>query len=168
MTVLGLHCCAGFSLVVAKGSYSLVAVHGLLIAVASLVAEDRLEGMQASVVSARGLSSCGSQALEHRLSRCDTQSQLLHGMWDLLGPGIEPVSPALSGTFFITEPPGKPLRTVLSLLLIHVIRICEIIRFVKTKSGTDITNSHHSFQCTMNLKMLSYQMERTWKSFRVE
>ena len=74
MTVLGLHCCAGFSLVVAKGSYSLVAVHGLLIAVASLVAEDRLEGMQASVVSARGLSSCGSQALEHRLSSYGIQA----------------------------------------------------------------------------------------------
>jgi len=29
-------------------------------------------------------------------------------MWDLLGPGIEPMSPALAGRFFTTEPPGKP------------------------------------------------------------
>ena len=29
-------------------------------------------------------------------------------MWVLLGPGIEPVSPALADGFFITEPPGKP------------------------------------------------------------
>ena len=29
-------------------------------------------------------------------------------MWDLPGPGIEPMSPALEGRFFITEPPGKP------------------------------------------------------------
>ena len=29
-------------------------------------------------------------------------------MWDLLGSGIEPVSPALAGRFFTTEPPGKP------------------------------------------------------------
>ena len=29
-------------------------------------------------------------------------------MWDLPGPGIEPVSPALVGRFFTTEPPGKP------------------------------------------------------------
>ena len=36
--VLGLLCCPGFSLVVASGGYSPVAVHGLLIAVASLVA----------------------------------------------------------------------------------------------------------------------------------
>ena len=29
-------------------------------------------------------------------------------MWDLPGPGIEPVSPLLEGGFFTTEPPGKP------------------------------------------------------------
>ena len=28
-------------------------------------------------------------------------------MWDLPGPGIEPMSPALAGGFFTTEPPGK-------------------------------------------------------------
>ena len=28
---------------------------------------------------------------------------------DLSDPGIEPVSPALAGGFFTTEPPGKPL-----------------------------------------------------------
>ena len=31
-------------------------------------------------------------------------------MWDLPRPGIEPVSPALAGRFFTTEPPGKPYR----------------------------------------------------------
>ena len=29
---------------------------------------------------------------------------------DLPDPGIEPVSPALAGRFFTTEPPGKPLK----------------------------------------------------------
>ena len=29
-------------------------------------------------------------------------------MWDLLGPGLEPVSPALAGGFLATAPPGKP------------------------------------------------------------
>ena len=43
-------------------------VSGLLIAVGSLVAKRELEGTWASVVAARGLSSCGFQALEHRLS----------------------------------------------------------------------------------------------------
>ena len=28
-------------------------------------------------------------------------------MWDFPGPEIEPVSPALAGRFFTTEPPGK-------------------------------------------------------------
>ena len=28
--------------------------------------------------------------------------------WDLPDPGIKPGSPALTGVFFITEPPGKP------------------------------------------------------------
>ena len=32
---------------------------------------------------------------------------LLCGKWDRLGPGIEPVFPALAGGFFTTEPPEK-------------------------------------------------------------
>ena len=30
-------------------------------------------------------------------------------MWDLPGPGIEPVSPALESGFLTTEPPGNSL-----------------------------------------------------------
>ena len=51
---------------------SWAAMHGLLVAVTSLTPEQGL------------LSSCGSRA------------QLSHGVWDLPGPGIEPVSPALA------------------------------------------------------------------------
>ena len=29
-------------------------------------------------------------------------------MWDLPGPGLEPVSPALAGGFLTTVQPGKP------------------------------------------------------------
>ena len=29
-------------------------------------------------------------------------------MWDLPGPGLEPVSPALAGRFLTIVPPGKP------------------------------------------------------------
>ena len=29
-------------------------------------------------------------------------------MWDLPGPGLEPVFPALAGGVLITVPPGKP------------------------------------------------------------
>ena len=59
----------------------------------------RALGTQASVVAAHGLSSCGSRALERRLNSCGARAWLLRGMWDLPGPGLEPVSPALAGGF---------------------------------------------------------------------
>ena len=37
-------------------------------------------------------------------------------MWDLPGPGLEPVSPALAGGFLTTVPPGKSLGVLLELL----------------------------------------------------
>ena len=55
-----------------------------------------------------GFSSCGSWALERRLSSCGAQGQLSHGMWDLPGPGLEPVCPAMAGGFLTTAPPGRP------------------------------------------------------------
>ena len=86
-----------------------VAVHGLLTAVASLVAEHGAVGARASIVAAHKLSSCGSRALELRLSSFGARAQLLRGMWDLPRPGLEPVSPALVGRFLSTAPPGKSL-----------------------------------------------------------
>ena len=68
----------------------------------------RALGAQASVVVAHGLSSCGLQALEHRLSSCGARASLLCSMWDLPGPGLEPMSLALAGGFLTTVPPGKP------------------------------------------------------------
>ena len=65
-----------------------IAVRGPLTIAASLVAEHRLQ--------------------THRLSSCGSRVQLLHGMWDLPRPGLEPVSPALAGRFSTTAPQGKP------------------------------------------------------------
>ena len=62
---------------------------------------------EASLIGGVGFSSCGSWALEHRLSSCGTQAELLCGRWHLPGSGIEPVSLALASEFFATEPPGK-------------------------------------------------------------
>ena len=93
----------GFSLVVASGGYSWLWCSGFSCCGA------RALGAQASVVAVRGLSSCGSRALECRLSSCGARTSLLHSMWDLPGPGLEPVSPALAGGFLTTEPPGKSL-----------------------------------------------------------
>ena len=55
-----------------------------------------------------GFSSCGSPALEHRLSSCGARAQLLRGMWDLPRPGLELVYPELAGGFLTTAPPEKP------------------------------------------------------------
>ena len=78
-------------------------------------------GAQASVAMAGGLSSWGSQALEHRLNSC-VWASLLCGMWDLPGPGIKPVSLALAGRFFTTEPPGEP---VAAFSAIHFYEPCK-------------------------------------------
>ena len=39
-------------------------------------------------------------------------------MWDLPGPGLEPVSPALAGGFLTTEPPGKPFSCFLKQVVV--------------------------------------------------
>ena len=88
LAALGLHCCAqAFSSCSERGPLFIM-VHGPLTIAASLVAEHRLQ--------------------MHRLSSCGSRAQLLHGMWDLPRPGLEPMSPALAGGFSTTEPPGKP------------------------------------------------------------
>ncbi|XP_067569919.1 regulator of nonsense transcripts 3A isoform X9 [Pseudorca crassidens] len=44
-----------------------------------------------------------------RLSGHGSRAQPLRGMWDLPGPGHEPMSPASAGGLSTTAPPGKPL-----------------------------------------------------------
>ena len=68
-----------------------------------------------------GFSGCGvrAQSLRFPGSRaqaysCGAWTWLLCCMWNLPGPGIEPMLPALAGGFFTTEPPGKPWRWVLN------------------------------------------------------
>ena len=88
MAVLGLRFCArAFSSCGKRGPLFIAGRRPRTIA-ASLVAEHRLQ--------------------THRLSNCGSRAQLLRGMWDLPGPGLEPVSPALVGRFSTTAPPGKP------------------------------------------------------------
>ena len=86
--------------------------HGLLIVVPAPL---RSTGSRhvGSVVVARGLQSTGSVVVARglqtrRFSSCGTRAQLLCGMWDLPGPGIKPMSPALAGGLPTTAPPGSP------------------------------------------------------------
>ena len=88
LAVLGLRFCARAFSSCGKRGPLFIAMRRPLTIAASLVAEHRLQ--------TRRLSSCGSRA------------QLLRSMWDLSGPGLEPVSPALAGRFSTTAPPGKP------------------------------------------------------------
>ena len=104
--MLGLRFCArAFSSCGKRGPLFIV-VRGPLTIVASLVVEHRLQ--------TRRLSSCGSRA------------QLLHGMWDLPRPGLEPMSPALAGRFSTTVPPGKPRETNFWVAVLD--RVIEISR----------------------------------------
>ena len=91
--VLGLRFCARAFSSCGKWGPLFIAVRGPLTIAASLVAEHRLQ--------TRRLSSCGSRA------------QLLHSIWDLPRPGLEPMCPALAGRFSTTAPPGKPKISVL-------------------------------------------------------
>ena len=100
----------GFSLVAASRGSSLIVVHRLFIVVASLFVEHGLQNVQASVGAVQGLSGCSSWALKHRLNSYGAWAQLICNMWDLPRPGIDPMSSALAGGFFTTEPPGKPLK----------------------------------------------------------
>ena len=93
------------SLVVANGDYSSLRCTGFSLWWLLLL---RSTGFRCT-----GVSSCGSQALERRLSSCGAWAQLLRGMWDLPRPGFEPVSPALAGEFLTTVPPGKPWPLIL-------------------------------------------------------
>ena len=69
----------------------------------------------ASLVVARGLSICGSQALEHRLN-CTGLVAPRHVKSSCTRPahGIKPMSPALTGRFFTSEPSGKSFLQVLN------------------------------------------------------
>ena len=57
-------------------------------------------------------------------------------MWDLPGPGLEPVSPAWAGGFLTTAPPGKfqgfilKMRPYLALIMVLETRAfskCELL-----------------------------------------
>ena len=128
----------------------------------------RALGIWASIVVAHRLSSCGSRALEHRLSSWGAWALLLCCMWGLPGPGLKPVSPALAGRFLTTVPPGKP-RVVYSFYmpLFHLI-VIKTLRpnmplyhyeiFILEKEGRDICRRE---QDTIRLR-LAYSLDITY------
>ena len=107
-----------------------IAVHWPLTVAASLVVEHRLQ-------------TC-------RLSRCGSRAQLLRGMWDLPGPGLEPVSPALAGRFSTTAPPGKPRWCFVWTLLPFLSRTPVWMRLISLTSvaggSGKVWRAHWGFQ----------------------
>ena len=94
------------SLVAVSGGCILAAVVRLLIAVASL------------------LWSTGSRACG--FSRCGLGTMLPHGMWDCPRPGVEPVSPALTGRFLIARPSGKSSNILFNLYSFNISEIKSV------------------------------------------
>ena len=92
LSVPGLCCYIGFSLIAASRDCSLVVMFGCLI-------------VEASLLVGYGLWSTGSVVVVHGLS-CSEAHEIFLG-WG------EPMSPALASGFFTTEPPGKPPRGAL-------------------------------------------------------
>ena len=94
--MLGLHCCVRALPWLRRAGAALRCGARASHCSGSSYCAARALGARASVVVARGLSSCG------------TRAQLLRSMWDPPGPGLEPVSPALAGGLSTTAQPGKP------------------------------------------------------------
>ena len=120
LAALGVHCCSlAFS---SCGEWGLlfVVVRRLLLVVASLVAEHRLQ--------------------TRRLSNCGSRAQLLCGMWDLPRPGLEPVSPALAGRCSTTAPPGKFINRFFFFFLMISIEqlLCQLICYKYEMCHTEI------------------------------
>ena len=100
LALLGLRCCVGFSLAVRAEAPLYLQSTGFSLRWLLLL---RSTGNRTC-----GFSSCNSQLLEHSLNSCGSWAQLPCSLWSLPGSGTEPVSPALPGGFFTTEPPGRP------------------------------------------------------------
>ena len=106
LAVLGLRCCAWAFSSCGERGYSSLRCMGFSLRWLLLL---QSTGSRHAGFSSGGswAQQCGSWALERRLSSCGTQAQLLHGLWDLLRPGLKPMSPALAGGFLTTAPPRK-------------------------------------------------------------
>ena len=81
-------------------------------------------------------------------------------MWDLLGPGIKPTSPALAGGFLTTAPPGKSCVHIFCVnicfhffwvdiwveLLGHMVTLC-LMFWVTDKLFFKVAASFYIFSC---------------------
>ncbi|KAJ8797170.1 hypothetical protein J1605_017398 [Eschrichtius robustus] len=73
-------------------------------------------------------------------------------MWDLSGPGLEPVSPALAGRFLTTAPPGKYRELILNSCYYHT--FCTgsvvVVHRLSCSSACGIFPDQSSSQCPLH------------------
>ena len=99
MAVLGLHCCWGQLEFWRAGAALQLGCVGF--------SSRRLLLSGSTGCRHAGFSRCSPVAPERELSSYDPWAELPLGMWNLPGPGTEPVSPGLAGRVFTTRP-GVP------------------------------------------------------------
>ena len=107
----------GLSLVVVSRGYSSLQCTGFSLRWLLLLwsTGSRCVGFSSCSTWAQQLRHAGSRACG--LSSCGSRAQLLRSMWDLPGPGIEPMSPALAGGFLTTAPPRESLSSAFLFLI---------------------------------------------------
>ena len=68
-------------------------------------------------------------------------------MWDFPGAGIELVSPALAGGFFITEPSGKPFTSLLNkkIFLMFIFKYFIEVQQIYNVSNVGQSDSKHMY-----------------------
>ena len=59
-------------------------------------------------------------------------------MWDLPGPGLEPMSPALSGGLLTTAPPGKSLKFFFKKSYLGTFLVAQWLRICLPMQGTRV------------------------------
>ena len=70
-------------------------------------------------------------------------------MWDLPGPGLKPVSPALAGEFLTTVPPGKSNTAIIINQIIKLIDKLIIfkIKVIDTENSSLFNYSMTFYYC---------------------
>ena len=73
-------------------------------------------------------------------------------MWDLPGPGLEPMSPALAGGFLTSAPPGKPIGYFSFFFKIYLFIyswLCWVFVSVRGPSLVAASGGHSSSRCAV-------------------
>ena len=124
----------------------------------------RALGARASAVAAHGLSSCSLRALGRvGFSRCGTQASLLCGMWNLPGPGIEPLCPALAVRFLSTVPPGKSFTRLLNIEAWDVwTYFCYLLQHGMVAPSHGTAEANHSNTHQVALESWAWCAPRKW------